>query len=267
MAALQHQDVALSITVVECGSDGSADDLPPDVRLVDQGCNLGYAGGNNAGVASLPEDGLPVLLVNPDVTLDRPESVSRLLAVLDSAPEIGAVAPLLHRSDGLLEHSGSEWDPATAQAVHTGGGTNSWPHEGSTVDLPWLNGACLLVRRSTWQDVGGFDERFFLYFEESDWCLRATSRGWRLVLAEVPVTHLGSASFAESTKGAYYAVRNRHLLGRKHGVGARWRVLWCRQSLGLLKRSPRERPAVRRAMRDALLHRYGAMAGDARGSG
>jgi len=259
---LAQRGVTVSVTAVECGPDGSLDALPPTVRVLTPGRNLGYAGGNALGLASLPEDDVPVLLVNPDVRVPSTGTVRMLVDALALEPTLAAVAPSLLRQDGRRESTGSTWDPGTAQALHTGARADRWPHVEVHVDLPWLNGACLLLRRQAVRAIGPLDQRFFLYYEEVEWCLRAVTAGWRLRLLAECVHHAGSASFSGSQKGAYYAVRNRHLLGRLHGRGPAWRARWVRETFRLLRRRPDQRGAALRGLRDALLHRYGAMPGD-----
>lgn len=265
---LGQVEVDLRVHVVECGDDGSVGRLPESVSLTVHrpGRNLGYAGGNNLGVR-LAEDGADLLLVNPDVRLPDVRTVRTVHDVLASSPATGAVGPVLRRANGL-EYTGSVWDERSGQAVHTGGGAPRWPHDEQSLVLPWLNGACLLVRRDAWNLVGPLDERYFLYFEEVDWCLRAGGLGLSCVLtSRTEVLHEGSASFADSTKGAYYAVRNRHLLARTHARGSRWRRTWAREAAQAYRSRPDQRAAVTRGALHAMRGRTGAMPGDEQATG
>lgn len=260
---LAQRGVELDVHVVECGDDGSVSRLNRSSRVsVHQpGRNLGYASGNNLGSdrASKRND---LLFINPDVRIPDENALAGLLSILGDHSDVAAVAPLLRRASGI-EYYGSNWDERTGLAVHTGASAGAWPHARDTQALPWLNGACLLVRRDAWEQVGALDERFFLYFEEVDWCLRAGKLGLRLLLASrFEVLHVGSASFEGSTKGAYYAVRNRYLLARTHARGRRWRSYWICQTLQTYARQPDDRAAIGLGARHALLGRTGVMPGD-----
>jgi N-acetylglucosaminyl-diphospho-decaprenol L-rhamnosyltransferase len=225
----QH-DVHLTIHVVESGDDGTVAEARrrhPDLRIHEPGRNAGYAAGNNVAFAAA--DGMPVLVINPDVRVADPGFVRTLVEALRSAPRVAAVAPLIRDDDGRIEYVGSLVDRRRARAVHVDTHVADWPGGHPTRSLTWLDGACLLLDATALREVGGFDERYFLIVEEVDWCLRARDRGWSLLLArDAAVTHRRSSSFGGSTKSAYYAARNEYLLFRTHGQGL-WRWHWARR--------------------------------------
>jgi GT2 family glycosyltransferase len=164
---------SLQIVVVDNSSDPEVARVAGDhgCRYVDTGANLGFAAGVNAGVALLPTH-VDILLLNPDAVIGLVD-VRALSAALTSEPSLGAVSPR------LLDPAGTEqrvlWpfpSPSRMWWEAIGG-----PH---LVAEPgqFVVGAVLLVRRAAWREVGGFDERFFLYAEEADWQRRAADRGW-----------------------------------------------------------------------------------------
>lgn len=202
----------LETVVVDHGStDGSVElvrERFPDARLVEQG-NVGMGGGNNAGmrVAS----GRYFLLLNPDAWL-RPGAAERLAAFADANPDVAVVGPRLLNPDGTLQRSlrafPTVWRLATEylfvrklaprsslfNPLYVGGFDHA-----ETRDADWVSGACLLVRRAATEEVGLFDEDFFMFSEETDWCYRFRRAGWRVVFyPEAEVAHVGGVSHGGS---------------------------------------------------------------------
>ena len=193
----------LSVTVVDNGStDGSVERAraEPGVDVVETGSNRGYGAAANEGVAGADEEW--VLVVNPDIVF-APRSVDELLAVAGRWPRSGALGPRIHTGDGMLYPSARELPSLGRGIGHAAFGwiwpSNPWtaayrresgvPVEGT---VGWLSGACLLVRRAAFESVGGFDEGYFMYFEDTDLCDRLARAGWDVVYApSATVTHQG----------------------------------------------------------------------------
>ncbi|MFT5290888.1 MAG: N-acetylglucosaminyl-diphospho-decaprenol L-rhamnosyltransferase [Planctomycetota bacterium] len=193
----------------------------PTNRGFGSGCNEGIA----RGVAPL------VLLLNPDATLE-PGELRKLVAYLEQNPEVAAVGPAIVNSDGGPE--------AGLQALPSTGGELARTCEilarklglqrddECLVDASesiWISGACMLIRRSALEDVGAFDESFFLYYEETDWCLRAQALGWWI--AHLPgsvCTHIGGASSGDPTEESsqvtakHFRASRRRYFRKHHGV-------------------------------------------------
>lgn len=172
-------------------------------RVVHLDRNAGYGTAANAGVAALPAACTAVLISNPDVSLTT-DTVSRLRDALFSDPAIGIVGPRILNADG------STYPSARAiPSIRTGIGhalfSRVWPRNPWTrryhsdafrseenTDAGWLSGACLMLRRSTFDELGGFDEHYFMYFEDVDLGFRAGRRGLRNVYVPgAVVTHVG----------------------------------------------------------------------------
>jgi GT2 family glycosyltransferase len=165
------------------------------IRMPD---NVGYAQAMNAGIAALSSEW--VLLLTHDVEIDQGQ-LRRLLSQCDSLPsEVGVAAPSLVFPDGNRSF-GSKIDE------------NGWvghfdepPTSGAVVDVPFVDGSAMLVRREAWQRVGGLCPRYFMYFEEPDLCDRARSAGWRtVVLTEVRVRSAPGRSGRPAAYGFLYA--------------------------------------------------------------
>lgn len=158
---------------------------------LDAGHNRGFAGGVNLALARLADTATPgdVLLLNPDAIIDS-RGIDRLQDALRVDPSLGAVAPALRGPDGTMQRvtwpylsPAGMWGEAVGLARLRRG-----PDE-------FVVGAVVLLRRTAIVDVGGFDERFFLYAEEADWQRRAAALGWRSrMIASVRAEHVGAAT-------------------------------------------------------------------------
>ena len=255
--------------VVDHGStDGTlelARERFPQARLLEQE-NKGLGGGSNAGmrVAS----GNYFLLLNSDAWAVG-DAVERLLEFAEAHPEAAIVGPRLSNPDGSLQRSvrgfPTLWRLATEylflrKLAPRSRALNAFYGAGFTHDrvleAEFLMGACLLVRREAADTVGLFDEDFFMFSEETDWCYRFRQAGWKvLFFPEAEFVHVGGAStrrnwgpmfreqvrghlrFLAKHRGAREAERARKLLlaslrlrglvfrgerGRTYGEAARW---------------------------------------------
>ena len=156
----------------------------------DPGANLGFAGGVNRALRQLPV-GNDVLLVNPDATVDA--DLVRALLVESTDGKVGAAAPRLVDPFGNPQRV--LWpfpSPRRAWRQACFGG------DGGSFESGFVVGAVLLLKGAALEDVGEFDERFFLYAEETDWQRRALQRGWTSRVCEsVAAVHLGGATSSD----------------------------------------------------------------------
>jgi GT2 family glycosyltransferase len=194
--------------VVDHGStDGTVElvrERFPEARLLQQE-NKGLGGGSNAGMRVASGDYF--LLLNSDAwALD--DAVERLAAFADEHPEAAVVGPRLLNQDGSLQRSvrgfPSVWRLATeyfflrklaprSRALNAFYGAN-FDHD-EVREAEFLMGACLLVRREAADTVGLFDEDFFMFSEETDWCYRFRQAGWKVLFTpEAEFVHVGGAT-------------------------------------------------------------------------
>jgi GT2 family glycosyltransferase len=201
LESLRNMDLVPSVLVVDNGStDGSPvhiRTMAPWAQLVELPSNRGFSGGMNAGIAAALREA-PwadyVWILNND-TLVEPSTLSRMVALADSDARIGLVGNRLVDADGS----------GRIQAMG-GGAINRWlgttsTHVTSTAaPCDHLVGASLLMRRELLRQVGGFDERYFFYLEDTDVSLRARRAGWRLAVAEdATVIHRLGASIGDGS--------------------------------------------------------------------
>jgi N-acetylglucosaminyl-diphospho-decaprenol L-rhamnosyltransferase len=208
VARLRQQDPA-ELVVVDNGSrDGSLDELRrrvPDIEIVDPGANLGYGAAANRGAAATSA---PALLVcNSDLEVS-PGSLAALTAVLDGRPDCGVAGPLIRDADGRRYPSARRFPSMIDAAGHALLGLfapdNRFTRSYHLADLAvgsaprevdWLSGACLLLRRGAFDEVGGFDESYFMYAEDVDLCWRLARAGWKAAyVPSAEVTHLQGVS-------------------------------------------------------------------------
>jgi len=198
------------LVVVDNGStDGSVDELAravPDARLLVTGRNLGYGAAANRGVAATTAPS--VLVCNPDLVV-RPGVLAALSKVLEDDAGCALVGPLVRTPGGDRYPSARRFPSMVDAAGHAVLGifapdnrfTRSYQQAGLTGSdvgpqrVDWVSGACFLVRRAAFEQVGGFDESYFMYAEDVDLCWRLGQAGWRVGYAPTAeVTHLQGVS-------------------------------------------------------------------------
>ena len=205
------------------------------------GQNLGYGGAINAAVHSVPSSFDFILVSNPDV-LVHPGAIGILQETLRTNPTAAAVGPLVLNSDGTIYPSARR-----VPSLKTGIGhaifsriwpANPWTRSYRAEDeagtevraVGWLSGSCLLIRRSAFDAVGGFDHDFFMYFEDVDLGYRLGKGGWiNLYVPDAVVTHSGAHS--TSTDSARMIVAHHEsaylFLSRKYRAWYQAPVRWA----------------------------------------
>jgi GT2 family glycosyltransferase len=201
----------------------------PSVRFVPLNDNPGFAAGVNRG-ADIAR-GEHLYLLNPDATADR--DVCRALATwLGEHPEIGVTGSLVRDADGAIQASARRFPDVTTLL----GGRTTWltrllpsnpltkrnlltgPHVRDPIDVDWVSGASMMIRRAAFDAIGGMDAGFFLYWEDADFCRRLTNAGWRTSYYPLAgVTHLCGRSSLSSARSiaAFHDSVFRYV--RKHG--------------------------------------------------
>jgi hypothetical protein len=193
----------------------------PNVRIARQSANLGYAGGNNVGIAwALQADADYVLLLNNDAVIAR-DTIERLVDVAERHPEAGFVTPkiLVWGSDEVYWEGGIvNW--STGDVTHDPSSL-ALTDEGVR-ESAWSNGCAPLVRVKAIREIGLMDSELFLYYEDVDWSARASKAGWRHVVAlDARCWHKVSRTSGGVTTplARYYYARNRYRVLVRHGSG------------------------------------------------
>ena len=196
------------IVVVDNGSsDGSAEAVRrfPSVRLIESGGNVGFARANNIGIRATGSVNL--LVLNSD-TIVPAGAIDRLLAELEANPDVAVVGPRIVDGQGRAELSfGRMIGPLNEfrQKRLARGPVDELTRRRGYPD--WVSAACMLVRRADAEAVGLFDERYFMYTEDVDFCAAIRARGRKVLFApEIDVVHLRGRSAAMApgeTRAAY----------------------------------------------------------------
>ncbi len=237
---------------VVLADNGSADGAPEraaqrgEVRLLRTGGNLGYGAAANLGAVDAEA---PYLLIcNPDVVF-APKCVDLLLDAADRHVPAGAFGPLICEPDGRLYPSARSL-PSLRTGIGHGVLGAAWPgnpwsaayrRDGEEVrerEAGWLSGSCLLLRRSAFEDVGGFDPGYFMYFEDVDLCDRLAKHGWSCMwVPTASVTHEGGTATSQQPRRmlkAHHDSAYRYLSSRyrppvtwlaRVGLALRYRIL------------------------------------------
>lgn len=210
-------DVTLEIIVVDNASrDGSAamvEDEFPEARLIRSDRNLGFAGANNRGFALAR--GRYVVLLNSDAFVEEgalPLSVQKM----DAQPRVGLASGRLVGRDGSWQPSARMFPSVTNELLTLSGLGDKYPHSRffgrmdrtwadpmEPAEVDWVPGAYSIIRREALQQIGYFDRRFFLYYEEVDLCLRIKEAGYELwYWPDIVVVHIGGESARRIDDGA-----------------------------------------------------------------
>jgi GT2 family glycosyltransferase len=255
-------NIVANVVIVDNEStDGTVKTLldREDCRLV-QSANVGYAGGINRGVRE-GSGADAILILNPDVRL-LPGSVAPLLASL-RLPGTGIAAPRVLSDHGRLEFS-LRREPSVLRALGLSRtkrpAFSEYVQEAAAYEHPhaadWAVGAILMISRHCFDVLGGWDESFFLYSEETDFSLRARDAGLCTWYEPRSVAiHIGGGSGRNSRTHAMRAVNRVRLYRRRHGLLASWCFYWltiASEASWGLRGNPHARFAVRALLRPSL---------------
>lgn len=255
-----------AIWVVDnASSDGSAEIIAsecPQVHLIRNSHNLGFAGGNNRGIAeALAAGDAPILLLNNDAIIEETDTI-RLLETLAADERIGFIGPLLfdaEQKDRLLAAGGGS--PVKHHHSHF----HTFNPEEPVFPVTYIPGTVIIGRAEVFRRVGLLDEAFFFSSEVADLCLRASQQGYlSMIDSRARAYHtLSRSSQWRGTLYTYYIIRNRFILLRRHH---RWNILlyafWTLYSIALalklqLSGTPHTAQAVRLGLLDGLQGRFG----------
>jgi GT2 family glycosyltransferase len=202
------------------GTSAALREEHPDVTLLENSMNLGYAGGNNRGLRYALEQGAEYMLIINSDTIMPQDLLSKVMQVASCSDDIAAVGVKNLKMD----------DPSTVWVAYpeltygrqllnvVGREQPDSPEYDVVKDVDGVAGSCMLLSRRAVEEVGLLDELFFMYHEDLDWCQRAISKGYRCVYAGTAhILHKGSSSTGMTRAGYYFLVRNAIIFARRHG--------------------------------------------------
>lgn len=184
----------LQIVVIDNASnDGSVEMVRaeyPQVQVIANARNRGFSAANNQGLEV--SQGRYLLLLNPDTEVVD-DALPVMVEYMDLHPQVGAVGPELRFPDGTLQPSRRRFPSLATALVESTVVQECWPDNrivrryymsdtpaDAVQPVDWVVGACLMVRRGAYEQVGGLDDGYFMYSEEMDWCRRIKGAGWEI---------------------------------------------------------------------------------------
>ena len=251
------------------GSIAAIQQSYPDVEVIELAQNLGYAGNNNVGIRAALEAGAEWVLVLNEDTVLAPDCLEQMVKLGEQDPQIGIVGPMVYHFNEpqIIQSAGGKMTPRWV-SVHLSqneldSGQYPDPHE-----VDWISGCAIMVRKAVIEQVGMIDARFFYYWEETEWCLRAREAGWKIF--HHPQAHLWhkgvQRDYSPGPNVTYYSTRNRLLMLSSHHAPltvhiATWLELLRRLISWTVKPRWREmrdhRNALWQGMSDFLRKRWG----------
>lgn len=232
------EGLSADIYVVDNGSgDGSMETIRsahPDICVMDAGGNLGFAAGNNVALRRIKTP--YVMLLNSDAFLQA-GALRRLVDLMEAHPQVGVIGPRVLNPDGTDQDYPCAF-PSIPEMIRRAIRGPQFPAKGrdphAPISMERIHGCCLMTRKSVLDAVGLLDERFWMYDEDVDWCLRAGKAGWALWLVpDAHVIHLGGQTSGRGPSGrraektvskfnslmTYELRKSRYILYRKHRKG------------------------------------------------
>lgn len=262
------------IVLDNASTDGSVEAIRaahPAVQFVALERNLGYAGNNNVGIELALQQGADwVFVLNEDIILDA-ECLAKLIEVGERDPQIGILGPLVYHHDeptviqsagGML---GKYWESIHLGKNEADNGQFKAPHP-----VEWISGCAILVRRKAIEQAGMLDANYFIYWEETEWCIRVGRAGWKIMhVPQARIWHKGvQRDYQPKPSFTYYGTRNYLLTLSKHKAPLHVRLYVWLQILRTFTswsikpkwRHKREhRDAMWQGIRDYLRGRWGRM--------
>lgn len=212
-----HYPKMQMIVLDNASTDGSVEAIKtsfPQVDIISLKENKGYAGNNNVGLEyAIKQNPDWIFVLNEDI-LFAEDAFDQLMQSVKRWPEAGIIGPLVYHFNEpeILQSAGGTFT-AKGDSVHI---AQNEPDRGQFIEpyeVPWISGCAIGVRLQAMQQAGLIDERFFYYWEETDWCYRIKSHGWKAVIVpKAKIWHKGvQRNYLPSPNVTYYATRNRLL--------------------------------------------------------
>jgi len=277
LKSISNLDVPRGVTVEPIVIDNASSDSSvkkikeefPKLIMIENQTNMGFTGGNNEGMRFALAGGADLVMLLNNDTIVHSDLVKNLLEPLDH-DNVGGVVPKIYFEKGYEFHKNRYKDQERGKAIWYAGGKMDWENligENIGVDevdhgqfnvrteTELATGCCFLIRSDVLKNVGMFDDRYFLYYEDADLSERIKKAGYKILYE--PKAILWHKNAESSGVGSelhdYYITRNRLLFGMKY-ASVRTKVALVRESLKLLRTG---RKWQRRGVRDFYLRRFG----------
>jgi len=272
---LESKNYQLEVAVVDnASSDGSGDAIKnkfPKVTVIENKKNLGFSGGNNVGITyALENNANYVLILNNDTIVDK-HLLNNLLEVAISNEKVAIVAPKIYFAKGYEFHKDRYEKNERGKVIWYAGGIMDWSnvighHRGvdevdkgqyeKIEETDFASGCCMLIKGEVFKKVGMLDEKYFLYYEDSDLSEQTKRAGYSVIYAPKAILwhkNAGSAGGSGSSLQDYYITRNRLLFGMRFAP-LRAKIALLKESMKLLIDG---RDAQKKGILDFYFMRFG----------
>ena len=182
-----------------------------EIKLLKNINNLGYSGGNNIGIKYALENGADyVLILNNDTSVE-PDILEKMVQLAEADHRIGIVGPLIKEGDKIFAGGKIKW--LKSELEHLEYGVNKKPD--------YIPGSCMLIKKDVIEKIGLFDEKYYLYFEDADYSIRARKAKYKLAITSNTTIHHGGSSSTKKLGNPqllYYHYRNALYFNLKNGA-------------------------------------------------
>ena len=224
------------VVIIDNGSKEKFQVSDPKIKVIYNKENLGFSGGNNVGIKyALKNKANYILLLNNDTIVSN-DFLSKMVKVAKRDDKIGMVGPKIYfHNEKTRLRPATEGTTARQEKIWFAGGKINWLYNKGTMigynevdngqyDKPeiqktdYITGCCVLVKKEVIKKIGLIPEEYFLYYEDTDWSLKAQKQGYKCVFTpKATIWHKGSkSSIAESPSYIYYHIRNGLILAKKY---------------------------------------------------
>lgn len=210
----------LEIIVLDNGSaDGLEEEMEKYTSVIffQNGSNLGYSGGNNVGIKKALEGGADyIFILNPDTIIEE-KCIERLVNGMEETGA-GIVGPKIYFEDKkTIWYAGGIFDRDNVIGKHRGVNQKDNNQYNQAVETDYVTGAAMMIKREVFERIGFFDEKYFLYYEDADFCERAKRAGFKVMYIPGGIVYHENAksTVLGSSLQDYYISRNRMLYARK----------------------------------------------------
>lgn len=219
-----------NIVVVDNGSEDDSvskiKNIFNNIIIIENRKNIGYAGGNNVGIKyALDNNADYIWILNNDTTVDK-HALTAMVDLANEDPTIGMVGSkiLNYNKKGIIEFVGGRLSLCDGKTLHIGYNEKDTGQYDELTCTDYITGASLLVSASVIKDVGLMAEDYFLYYEETDWCVRARNRGYKLTISPKSIVYHKVSMSTSRTNNLllYYMTRNRLFFLERNGRNVRW---------------------------------------------
>jgi N-acetylglucosaminyl-diphospho-decaprenol L-rhamnosyltransferase len=246
LASLVNNSCSHELEIFVVDNDSKDDSVPmvqahfPQVKLITNQQNMGFAAANNQAYKHFT--GSYIILLNPDACV-KPGAIDQAVDFMENHPDVGICGGRLVNANGHLEPSARRFpnslfkfliisglsDKFSTSKFFSGADYKYFDHQ-TPLEVDWVPGTFSLIRRAMLEEIGFFDERFYLYYEETDLCLRARRAGWKIYFFPgAEVIHVGGAS-SKTRKDLQLDLGGSQLLKFR----MRSELLYFRKNFGLL---------------------------------